>query len=84
MYLCRYDKHPHVNLKRKMMNEELEKIELQIERLKVAIQQAQRKAKILEIDMDAYIDELLELLSEAIKEKENLKKTITSSSEKRI
>lgn len=66
------------------MNEELEKIELQIERLKVAIQQAQRKAKILEIDMDAYIDELLELLSEAIKEKENLKKTITSSSEKRI
>lgn len=57
-----------------MMNEELEKIELQIERLKAAIQQAQRKAKILEMDMDEYIDELLELLSEAIKEKEKLKK----------
>lgn len=56
------------------MNEELEKIELQIERLKAAIQQAQRKAKILEMDMDEYIDELLELLSEAIKEKEKLKK----------
>lgn len=56
------------------MNEELEKIELQIERLKAAIQQAQRKAKILEMDMDEYIDELLELLSEAIKEKEKLRK----------
>ncbi len=56
------------------MNEELEKIELQIERLKVAIQQARRKAKILEIDMDKHIDELLDLLSEAVKEKEILKK----------
>ena len=60
--------------KSKVMDEELEKIELQIERLKSAIRQTQRKAKILEIDMDEYIDELLELLSATIKEKEKLKK----------
>lgn len=74
MYLCIVIKEQNINPKSKVMNEDLEKIELQIERLKVAISQAQRKARILEIDMDEYIDELLELLSEAIKEKEKLKK----------
>lgn len=74
MHLCIVIKEQNINPKSKVMNEDLEKIELQIERLKVAISQAQRKARILEIDMDEYIDELLELLSEAIKEKEKLKK----------
>ena len=74
MYLCIVIKEQSINPKNKVMNEELEKIELQIERLKTAIRQAQRKAKILEMDMDEYIDELLELLSDAIKEKEKLKK----------
>lgn len=75
MHLCIVIKEQSINPQDKVMNEELEKIELQIERLKTAIRQAQRKAKILEADMDEYIDELLELLSEAIKEKEKLKRS---------
>jgi hypothetical protein len=60
------------------MENELEKTELHIERLKAAIMMAQRKARILETDMSEEIDRLLGLLSEALKKrdyiKENLKK----------
>lgn len=60
------------------MENELEKTELHIERLKAAIMMAQKKARILETDMSEEIDRLLELLSETLKKrdyiKENLKK----------
>lgn len=57
-------------------------MELHIERLKAAIQLTQRKAEVLEINLDDRINDLLEQLSEAIKEKEILKKILENSPSK--
>jgi hypothetical protein len=58
------------------MENELEKIELHIERLKAAIMMAQRKARILETDMSDEIDRLLGLLSETLKKKDDIKEKL--------
>lgn len=58
------------------MENELEKIELHIERLKAAIMLTQRKARILERDMSEEIDRLLELLSETLKKKDDIKEKL--------
>ncbi len=58
------------------MENELEKIELHIERLKAAIMLTQRKARILERDMSEEIDRLLELLSETLKKRDDIKEKL--------
>lgn len=58
------------------MENELEKIELHIERLKAAIMLTQRKARILERDMSEEIDRLLELLSETLKRRDDIKEKL--------
>lgn len=58
------------------MENELEKIELHIERLKAAIMLTQRKARILERDMSEEIDRLLELLSETLKKRNDIKEKL--------
>ncbi|WP_195663967.1 hypothetical protein [Bacteroides congonensis] len=65
------------------MENELKKIELHIERLKAAIMMTQRKARILETDMSDEIDRLLELLSETLKKRENIKKNIEENTKKK-
>lgn len=65
------------------MENELKKIELHIERLKAAIMMTQRKARILETDMSDEIDRLLELLSETLKKRENIKKDIEENTKKK-
>lgn len=65
------------------MENELKKIELHIERLKAAIMMTQRKARILETDMSDEIDRLLELLSETLKKRENIKKDIEENIKKK-
>ncbi|WP_289290611.1 hypothetical protein [Bacteroides sp. 41_26] len=58
------------------MENELEKIELHIERLKAAIMMTQRKARVLETDMSDKIDRLLELLSETLKKRDDIKEKL--------
>ncbi|MCR2007885.1 hypothetical protein NSB20_20745 [Bacteroides acidifaciens] len=65
------------------MENELKKIELHIERLKAAIMMTQRKARILETDMSDEIDRLLELLSETLKKRKNIKKDIEENTKKK-
>ncbi len=65
------------------MENELKKIELHIERLKAAIMMTQRKARVLETDMSDEIDRLLELLSETLKKRENIKKDIEENTKKK-
>lgn len=73
--LCNFivSKNEVLIINKKTMEDELSKLELHIERLKVAIQITQKKAEVLEIDVDERMNELLDKLSKALKQREILK-----------
>lgn len=54
--------------------DELEKVELTIVRLKSAISNSLRMQEVMEFDMSERIDNLLDLLSQAMKKREELVK----------
>ena len=56
---------------------------MHFDRLKAAIMMTQRKARVLETDMSDEIDRLLELLSETLKKRENIKKDIEENTKKK-
>lgn len=78
MHICTVTSNKSISLKKEKMkkkNDELEEIDFQIFRIKYAIKQHIERCEALGISPDPRTDEMLELLTELMKKRDQLQKS---------